>query len=117
MDIKTTNNDFVIVNNNLVLVESREFVQQNLKQRLQTLLGECELDTSLGVPYIEEILGKRRQQSIVENILKDQILSTPGVIKLNSFSLEFEESTRVLTVNFEVASESGTIIINDEVAL
>lgn len=117
MDIKTTNNDFVIVNNNLVLVESREFVQQNLKQRLQTLLGECELDTSLGVPYIEEILGKRRQQSIVENILKDQILSTPGVIKLNSFSLEFEESTRILTVNFEVASESGTIIINDEVAL
>ena len=84
---------------------------------MQTLLGECELDTSLGVPYIEEILGKRRQQSIVENILKDQILSTPGVIKLNSFSLEFEESTRVLTVNFEVASESGTIIINDEVAL
>jgi hypothetical protein len=117
MDIKTTNNDFVIVNNNLVLVESREFVQQNLKQRLQTLLGECELDTSLGVPYIEEILGKRRQQSIVENILKDAILSTPGVIKLNSFSLEFEESTRILTVNFEVASESGTIIINDEVAL
>ncbi len=117
MDIKTTNNDFVIVNNNLVLVESREFVQQNLKQRLQTLLGECELDTSLGVPYIEEILGKRRQQSIVENILKDQILSTPGVIKLNSFSLEFEESTRILTVNFEVASEDGTIIINDEVAL
>lgn len=117
MDIKTTNNDFVIVNNNLVLVESREFVQQNLKQRLQTLLGECELDTSLGVPYIEEILGKRRQQTIVENILKDVILSTPGVIKLNSFSLEFEESTRILTVNFEVASESGTIIINDEVAL
>lgn len=117
MDIKTTNNDFVIVNNNLVLVESREFVQQNLKQRLQTLLGECELDTSLGIPYIEEILGKRRQQSIVENILKDAILSTPGVIKLNSFSLEFAESTRILTVNFEVASESGTIIINDEVAL
>jgi len=117
MDIKTTNNDFVIVNNNLVLVESRDFVQQNLKQRLQTLLGECELDTALGVPYIEEILGKRRQQSIVENILKDAILSTPGVIKLNSFSLEFEESTRILTVNFEVASESGTIIINDEVAL
>jgi hypothetical protein len=117
MDIKTNNNDFVIVNNNLVLVEGREFVQQNLKQRLQTLLGECELDTSLGIPYIEEILGKRRQQSIVENILKDAILSTPGVIKLNSFSLEFEESTRILTVNFEVASESGTIIINDEVAL
>ena len=117
MDIKTQNNDLVFENNNLVIVEGKEFVAQNLKQRLQTLLGECPLDTELGVPYIEEILGKRRSQSIVENILKDVILSTPGVVKLESFIMSFVETTRILTVDFEVKSLDGTIIINDEVQI
>ncbi len=117
MDLKTLNNDLVFENNKLVFVTGKEFVRQNLQQRLQTLLGECHLDTELGVPYIEEILGKRRQQSVVENILKDVILSTPGVVKLDSFEMSFVTETRVLTVDFEVKSLDGTIIINNEVEL
>ena len=119
MEIKTEKTDGIIdivfENNKLVLVQGKEFVRQNLEQRLGTLLGECVLNTELGVPYIEEIIGKKRKQSIVENIIKDVVLSTPGVIKLDSFVLSFEESTRVLTFNFDVTSEDGTIVINNEV--
>lgn len=117
MDIKTIDNDWVFENNNLLIVEGKDFVAQNLGQRLRTLLGECELDTELGVPYIEDIFGKRRQQSVIENILKDVILTTPGVISLDRFDLSFDESTRALTADFSVTSDDGDIIINEEVLI
>ena len=121
MEIKTlkTNGviDIVFENNELVLIDGKEFVRQNIEQRLGTLLGECVLNTELGVPYIEEILGKKRRKSVVENIIKDIILSTPGVIKLDSFTLSFDGINRALTYNFDVNCADGTIVINNEVSI
>lgn len=117
MDIKIQNKDLVFENNNLVIIEKNEFIKQILTARLRTLLGECIYDTNLGIPYLEEILGKKRSQNIVEDYFKKVILETPGVIKLIKFDLEFNVNTRELTITFDVQATDGIITINEEVEI
>lgn len=115
MDLKLDdNNDLVFENNQLVLVDGADFVKQLLKQRLQTFIGEWFLDTSLGIPYFQEILKKQVNINAVSNIFKNEILNTPGVIEMETFELDFTEGTRHLSLTFSVRTQTGSITINIE---
>lgn len=115
MDFKLdANNDLVIENNNLVLIDGADFVGQMLKERLQTFLGEWFLDTDLGIPYFQNILTKGVNLNTIKNVFKNEILSTPGVIELEDFNLDFTDSTRQLSLDFSVRTENGSITINIE---
>lgn len=115
MDLKLDdNNDLVIEDNELVLLDGGDLVAQLLKEKLQTFQGEWFLDTSLGVPYFQDILKKQVDLSGIGNIFKDQILNTPGILGLTNFNLDYTENNRNLSLNFSVRSEDGEITINIE---
>jgi len=115
MDLKLDDtNDLVVENNELVLIDGVDLIRQLLIQRLQTFLGEWFLDTSLGIPYYQDILKKTAVVSTISNILKDEILDTTGVLELQTFELDFTESSRELSLEFSVRTQEGTITINLE---
>lgn len=111
--LKTVDNDLVFENNKLVLIDGLDFVEQLLKERLQTFLGEWFLDTSLGLPYFQDILVKNPVPTKITALLKDAILETPGVIELVDFSPDFDSKNRNLMLSFSARTEEGEIKITN----
>lgn len=113
MDLKLTNNDLDITNNELTLITGIDETSQNITVNLKTILGEWFLDESIGVPWLNEIFVKKNSLSQAQAILINQIKQTNGVKKINDIQFDFKNSTRQLSVSTRVQSEDGDIILND----
>lgn len=109
-DIKMTDEgDLAIENGSLSMVTGQDGIRQDLIQKLRSFLGEWFLDLSDGVPYYQNILIKNPSPQVVESLLQDRILSTPGVIEILSFNLDYDPALRKLTGAFDVRTEEGII--------
>lgn len=109
--------DLAIEENNLVLIEGTEEIAQILSERLRTYRGECFTDLSLGIPYFQTVFQKNTNINVVADLLKDEIVRSPGVIELQSFDMDFDSQIRKLLVNFRARVNGGGIItINQELA-
>ncbi len=109
-----TSHDLTITNGDLSLVDGGNWVQQSIKQNLQTLLGEWFLNTAVGLPWFDEILQKGTSQNRVQQLLIREIINTNGVEKLNYLNLDLDPSTRLARVDFEVQA-LGTVLTGNEV--
>lgn len=108
-----TTGDLLITNNSLTLTVGAEAIRQHLQCRLRLFFGEWFLDTSLGVPWFEEILTKQQTFSVVREILKNVILGTPGVISITKFNFDYEPTGREATLEFSALSTDGPIDFTD----
>lgn len=82
-------------------------VSQRLKIRLLTFRNEWFLDTNYGVPWFQEILGKKPSKSKVDQILQQQILLENGVKEIVSFSSTL--INRQYSLKFQVRVISGEV--------
>lgn len=97
--------DLTIVNGDLALTGDEA---QHIKQRLLTLYQEWFLDLSIGLPWFTDILGKYKDLTQVEILLKSCIQETPGVAALTAFSIEaLDTPERTARVAFTVVLDSG----------
>jgi hypothetical protein len=118
------NGDFAIVNNQLWLTDNSvsavpavAAVAPNTGQEtLQLILnnlrmgqGEERLDLAMGVPYIQQILGKGAPLETIQAILYDVILNTPGVLAVINFVLTLNKSTRQLALAFTAQTSTGPV--------
>jgi len=114
MDLDTaspTYGDILVdANGTVVLTVGLEAIRQNLLQRLRVFRGEWFLDNTIGLPYFQQILVKNPDQAKIDALLINQILSTPGVIQLVSFSSIANFTNRTLQIAFEVITTSGRIV-------
>ena len=78
---------------------------QKLRIRLSLLQGEYVLDQSVGIPWLQAILGKGTQGAATA-ILRRAITTCAGVASLVSFSLTVSDS-RVASVSFTVTTATG----------
>ena len=114
VDIKLdNNNDIAIENNDIVFVTGVDEVRQRLLENLRTFKGEWFLNLEKGIPYYQDILKKNINLDVIETILKDAILASPGVLELLDFSLEL--NARQLDVNFTVMASEGEIVISEPI--
>ena len=91
-------------------VENGEQVAQRVGIRLRTFLGEVALNTQAGVPWFEEILGvKPVPLNRVEAILREQILTTPEIVSLERFDVDYVAASRTYTVAFKALSSYGPV--------
>lgn len=88
-------------------------VQQDLSQRLRMFQGEWFLDTSAGVPILQEILVKDPNLGQVDAIVQNTILSTPGVLQLASYSSTYDRMRRRARFEFVVVTQYGTVQYSD----
>lgn len=89
-----TNDLFLDGSGNIATVSNAEAVGQHVKQRLQTYSGEWFLNTTVGVPWLEEILGGKYDPALAESVVKTEILNTDMVTGISSFSVGFDQRTR-----------------------
>jgi len=101
--------DILVTNNKLTFVTGSAEVVQLLRQRLRTFLGEWFLDTTIGVPYFEEIFKKNPNPVSIDAAFKNVILNTPGLLELSEFELDVDAATRTLTVTLRAVVTDGII--------
>jgi hypothetical protein len=91
----------------LVLVEGVEQVMQRVRTRLRMIQGEWFLDTEAGLPWFTEVLGKNLDFDRTEAMLRHEILSTPGVLEITRFSMDYDRAKRELHLRFLFTTEDG----------
>lgn len=109
-----TYKDLLIVDGDLVLTSDvdpagTDPVLQNVLQNLGLGLGEWFLDSTAGIPWLQQILVKNPDQSKIDAILRNCILGTPGIVRLNSYSFSLDQSTRSGQIQFNAQKTNGTV--------
>lgn len=120
VDLKLDPDDWnyvLIEGQDLATISGIDAIEQHLRQRLQFFRGEYKHDLTRGIPYHDEFFKKNPNPIVMDSILKDVILETPGVIELLSFQLDLDESTRILSVTFKVDTDSGILDYTKEISL
>ena len=107
--IDTDTGDIEIIEGELSLTSGTDAIRQHLKQRLNTYFREWFLDQRIGIPYFEHILKKNPVPSVIDSIFKREILTTPGVIELIEFNLDFEPGLRELSLSFKARVIDGIV--------
>lgn len=113
LSISQPGNDLVFTGNppGLVLVEGAHAVGQHVRQRLQTFIGEWFLDTQAGMPWLDQILGRKYDPALAETVVKAEIMKTDGVREITSFSVAFLGETRGLRIrSIEVLTDYDEVV-------
>jgi len=98
---------------NIDMVYDAEAVGQHARQRLMTYSGEWFLDTTAGVPWLQEIMGRQYNPALAEAVVKAEVMGTHGVTGIDDFSVSFARTTRDL----QIRSMSVTTIYDETVRL
>lgn len=94
--------DLKLEDGDIVLTES---VTQAIKIRLKWFLNEWRFDTSLGVPYYEQVFVKGYNLRLIEQLLKKQILNVKEVIDVPYIKANVNLQTRKLTVKYKAITD------------
>lgn len=107
--INTVTGDLDITDNKLSLTSGLKAIEQRITQRLRLFLGEWFLNRDRGVPWIQQVFRKNPNPIVVDAVIKREIIAEPQVIELQTFELDLDESTRLLTVTFRAKTQLGEI--------
>ena len=91
----------------LQLVDGAARVAQQIKVTLLLFFGEWFLDTSFGVPYLEDILVKNPKFAGINALLRARILDVPGVTRILALRMDFDRARRELSVTFTAETPFG----------
>lgn len=82
-------------------------IAQQIKVTLLAFLGEWFLDTSFGVPYLDEVMVKNPRIGTLQAIFRAKIIDVPGVSRVRRLSFDLNRATRALSVTFEAETLEG----------
>jgi hypothetical protein len=78
-----------------------------VKEALLLWLGEWYLDTTVGTPFMQGILGKYSKAE-ADSTIQDQVLQVDGVVSIDNYVSTLDPVTRSLTVSFDLNTIFGT---------
>lgn len=100
--------DLVLDANSNIAVASEPYsLAQDAASAIKTFLGECYWDTTVGVPYITQILGKNIPLSLLRQMLVNAALTVPGVVSAQVFISSL--TGRILSGQVQVVSTTGHV--------
>lgn len=118
MDLKLdSNDDLAIENNDLILLDGLEAIQQDVDNSLSFFQGEWFLDLRWGVPYYQDILGKKPRLNVIKSILTEAILKVNGISTVFDLEVDFDGNTRILSVSFRASTVEGVLEYTRELIL
>lgn len=107
--LNSDTNDLVFINGQCPVTQLlTTVVAQRLKITLYTFLGEWFLDTTIGVPYFQQIFGKIRTKATIDLIFQRIISADPDVIEILRFESTLASSTRGYSMTFQVRVSDNT---------
>ena len=101
--------DLQLVNGDLLVINNKERIAQQLRVTLWEWLGEWFLDARDGVPYREYILVKSPNMKHIRQVLSDNIMKVDGVNRIDELNLNYNPKNRTLIVTFAVDTDDGRI--------
>jgi hypothetical protein len=90
------------------LISGSEEIAQHLKQRLQFFLGEWIFDIKAGFPWFQKVFIKPVNISLINSLIKREILQTPGVTAIVDYQSNFNVGGRVFSVSFRYTDTIST---------
>lgn len=115
MDILLDNNhDIDLSTNELQLTSGIDAIAQDLEIALSFFLGEWFLDTRLGVPYFQKIIGQKPRLNVIREIYRKACLQVNGVKSIFDLTLDFDRPTRKLFVSLRAGTIDGVISYTKE---
>lgn len=104
--LDTASWDLVLdANGNIAVAAEPYALAQDAASAIKTFLGEVYWDTTVGVPYITQILGKNIPLPLLKQQLINAALTVPGVVSAQVFISSL--SDRVLRGQVQVVSTTG----------
>lgn len=100
--------DLALSGGDLALVSGRVAIAQRLAMRFRLWRGEWFADLRAGCDY-RSIFVKGPNMTRIAADLKELIVSTPGVLSLDAFTLDLDRAARRLILSFQVSTEDGQI--------
>lgn len=93
-----TNDLHLAASGELEVARGAKAVGEHIRQRLMTYTGEWFLDTTAGVPWLDQLMGRAYDPALAEAVVKAEILDTDGVVEILSFSVGFDRDRRQLLI-------------------
>ena len=97
------------LNSDVMFIDNAERVAQQIKIQLLTFLGEWFLDVTHGVPYLDYVLIKNPNFTLIRELFREQILKDDGVTNLVNIDIDFNPATRQMSLSYEAETEYGMI--------
>lgn len=88
-------------------VDNNQAVAQAIRTTLLLFQGEWFLDTTVGVPWLTEVVGINTAATY-DVVIKSAILGVPGVSEIATYSSSLNNN--LLTVNVTVTTTYGTTV-------
>lgn len=87
-------------------------IAQDVASAVRTFLGEVWYDTSLGVPYFQQILGKTPPLTLFQELIVQAAESVPGVVSAECTITAFEDRRVTGQVTFTTDNgQTGTVAL------
>jgi hypothetical protein len=111
--IDATTGDLSFTNGSCPVTQLQaDVVAQRLRIALYTFYGEWFLDSTIGVPYMQQVFSKVRKKSTIDLIFQGIIIADEGVLELVTFISEIDTLRGyVLTFSVRVADNSTSLPI------
>lgn len=113
MNFKLDSSGDLIIGRGVARVDGKEYTAQLIKNKLKTLLGEWKLNTTVGLPWFDKLLGANYDFNLIYSWVYKTLLDTPGVTKV--VLLEVGKIGRTGIVAFNVDTIHGNITESLEV--
>ncbi len=101
-----TDKDISFSDNDIDFVTGPDECVQNVGIRLDFLYGEQFHQTNIGVPWLTDMVSPQVSISTKEQILRQNILSTPGRKTLDKMTTTVDTDNNVASVDYEGTTES-----------
>lgn len=106
----STDWDLAYSKGDLSLTSGLTSVVQHARMRLGLFRGEMYNDTAEGTPYFQQVFAKGVDAKVLDQVFRDRILGTPGVVRLTSLQLVWNTVVRSLTVTWAAVSSNDQLI-------
>lgn len=94
---------------NIALASPPYSVAQDVASAIRTFLGEVWYNTTLGVPYWQQLLGQPPSQSQITAAMNAAALTVPGVVSATTIITSFSGRTISGQIQFSTSDGSTTV--------
>ncbi len=82
--------------------------RQSLQIALKTFYGEWKLNSTVGVPYLQSILGQKTNLAHSSNLIRASVYGEKLVKSVTDFKTFLDNRTRSLSVTFKAVAIDGS---------
>jgi len=109
IELDKASHDLRVYHGDLQIVRDVPAIRQEADMRMQFFLEEWFLDKTAGIPYFQNVLVKAPNLAAIRTVFRDEILNTAGIRSLTKLELDFNASTRKLTVTWSATTDLGEL--------